>query len=368
MGKILIFGGTFDPPHRGHRHLLEEAMKQEQFDRVLLIPAFVPPHKDHRPTLSFEKRAGVLMDWFGDLPGLEILDIEQKRGGKSFTVDTVAEIGRSYPEDTIYLLIGTDMFLSFETWCRFEELLQTVVLMVGSREMGDRQRLEEQKRHLEEKYICKGIILCRMEPIVCASSTIRSAGEGLAERILTHISEQLDTKRVRHTMMVAEYARNLASQNEIEEEKAYLAALLHDCTKCYPAEWHIKFAASCGICLSEDDLACPQVLHQITAPLFAQKEFGVEDRDLLSAIGCHTTGKVGMGPLDLLIFFADGCEMSRDYPGVGQLREIGQKDLKKGVLALLEHTITYVNRKNTHLHPQTVAARDDISKELQKNG
>ena len=343
-------------------------MKVRPFDRVLLIPAFIPPHKDHRPALSFEKRAAVLTDWFGDLPGLEILDIEQKRGGRSFTVDTVEEIYARYPEDTVHLLIGTDMFLSFETWRRFEELLERVVLVVGSREVGDRQRLEEQKRRLEEQYACKGIILCKMEPIVCASSTIRSAGEGLAERVLAHISDQLDDKRARHTMMVAEYARMLAGKNGIDEEKAYLAALLHDCTKCYPAEWHIDYAASCGVFLSADDLACPQVLHQVTAPLFAQKEFGVEDKELLSAIGCHTTGKVGMEPLDLLIFFADSCEMSRDYPEVEQLRKIGWQDLKKGVLALLEHSIAYINRKNTRLHPQTVAAREDILKELQKNG
>ncbi len=363
-----MFGGTFDPPHRGHRHLLEEAMKQEPFDRVLLIPAYVPPHKDHRPALSFEKRAGILKDWFGDLPGLEILDVEQKRGGKSFTVDTVAEIRRIYPNDTLYLLIGTDMFLSFETWRRFEELLETVVLLVGSREIGDRQRLEDQKKRLEEKYICKGIILCSMEPVVCASSTIRSAGQGLAEQVLAYISEQMDVKRARHTMMVAEYARQLAAQNGVDEEKAYLAALLHDCTKCYSSEWQIEYAKENGISLSADDLASPQVLHQITAPVFAKNEFGVEDRELLSAIGCHTTGKEKMSPLDLLIFFADSCEMSRDYPGVEDLRKLGQKDLKSGVLALLEHTIAYVKSKNTHLHPQTVAARDDILKELQKNG
>lgn len=363
-----MFGGTFDPPHRGHRHLLEEAMKLKRFDRVLLIPAFIPPHKDHRPALSFEKRVGVLLDWFGAIPGLEILDIEQKRGGKSFTVDTVAEIQCRYPEDCIHLLIGTDMFLSFETWRRFEELLKTVVLVVGSREIGDRERLEVQKNHLEESYICKGIMLCSMEPVVCASSTIRSSGKGLAERILTHISENMDTRRARHTMMVAEYARGLAIQNGIDEEKAYLAALLHDCTKCFPSEWHLEYAALCGVELSADDRLCPQVLHQVTAPLYARREFGVEDEELLSAIGCHTTGKVGMGPLDLLIFFADGCEMSRDYPGVEQLRAAGQKDLKNGVLLLLEHTIAYIKCKNTHLHPQTVAARDDILKELQKNG
>lgn len=368
MGNVLIFGGTFDPPHKGHRHLLEEAIKQKEFDRILLIPAYLPPHKSHIPSLSFEKRAGVLEDWFGDLKGLEISDIEQKRGGKSYTIDTIEEIQAEYPEDNLHLLMGTDMFLSFDQWVRFQDLLRQVVLVVGSREIGDREQLEQQKNRLEKQYACKGIILCSMEAVACASSSIRAAGDGLAERVLAYISENLDTKRARHTMMVAEYARSLAAKNEINEEKAYLAALLHDCTKCYPAQWHIEYAKKRGIALSDDDLACPQVLHQLTAPFFAREEFGVEDPELLSAIGCHTTGNPEMRPLDLLIFFADGCEMSRSYPGVETLRKAGEQDLKKGVLLLLEHTIDYVNKKNTHLHPQTVAARDAILKELEKNG
>lgn len=368
MGKILLFGGTFDPPHKGHRHLVDSALQQESFDRVFLIPAYIPPHKDHHPSLSFEVRKWLLQDRFGDINGLEVLDIEQQRGGKSYTIDTVTTLQEQYPEDTLYLLIGSDMFLSFERWYCSEQLLERLVLVVGSRVKGDQPRLEAHKKHLEERYNCKGVLLCTMEAVECASSDLRAAGDGLAERALMHISTEFELKRARHIMSVADYARALASRFGIDPEKAYLAGLLHDCTKCYPAEWQLEYAKKNGITLTDADVASPQILHQITAPHFARDTLGAEDEEILSAIGCHTTGKVGMSDLDLLIFFADACEPLRDYPDVEELRKTGEADLKEGALMLLEHTVRYLNDKKQFLHPQTTCARDDLIKELEKNG
>lgn len=363
-----MFGGTFDPPHKGHLHLLKTAIEQVQCDKVLLIPAYQPPHKDHQPSLSFENRVEVLKSWFGGIPNLEISDIEQRRGGKSFTYETVDLLQGRYPEDTLHLLIGTDMFLSFEEWRCFEHLLETVVLVVGSRDVGDRSALEEQKKHLMSRYKCKGVILCNMEPIVFASSALRSLGDGLAEKILKYLNENLDAKRVSHTLMVADYARNLAQIHGIDPEKAYLAALLHDCTKCRSEQWQIDYAKAQGVELTEDDLACPQILHQITAPIFAEETFGIDDEEILSAISCHTTGKADMSLLDRLIFFADGCEPSRDYPGVEELRKIAEQDLNLATLRLLERTIDFIKYRNAYLHPKTLAAKSDISKELNQNG
>ena len=368
MGKILLFGGTFDPPHKGHRHLLETALQQENFDRVLLIPAYIPPHKEHSPSLSFELRKRVLFDWFGDLPCVEISDIEQEREGKSYSIDTVKALQTLYPDDTFYFLMGSDMFLSFERWYCSEQLLERLILVVGSREKGDRPKLEAHKQHLLNHYKCKGIILCTMEAVACASSDLRAAGGGLAERALVHISRETDLKRAGHILRVADYARSLAPRFGIDAEKAYLAGLLHDCTKCFDTDWQTSYAKEKSIPLTEEDLASPPILHQLTAPCFARETLGAEDEEILSAIGCHTTGKREMSDLDLLIFFADACEPGRDYPNVTELRKIGEKDLKRGALAVLEHTLSYINSKKQSLHPQTADARDDLIKELEKNG
>lgn len=363
-----MFGGTFDPPHKGHLHLLKSAMRQIEFDKVMLIPAYIPPHKDHKPALSFEARSGILADWFGNIPNLEISDIEEKRGGRSFTINTVEAILAENPLDEIYLLIGTDMFLSFETWCRFEDLLKKVFLLVGSREIGDFDRIKFCRNELLKKYKCKGIFLCDMDPVVCASSDLRATGDGLAQRAMEHIGLELDIKRARHTMQVADYAKKIAEKVGVDPEKAYLAGLLHDCTKCYSADWHIQYAEDNGVLLLEEDLACPQMLHQITGAVFAQKELGVDDNEILLAIACHTTGKPNMTPLEMLLFFADSCEPSRSYPGVEDLRRAGESDLKQGTLMLLDGLIASLIEKKAFLHPKTLEARASLLKELRKNG
>ncbi len=366
MGKILLYGGTFDPPHKGHRHLLQAALEQAEFERVFLIPAYVPPHKDRRPALSFEARKGVLKDYFCDIPNLEVLDIEEKLGGKSYTIHTVEALEAQYPNETLYFLMGSDMFLSFEQWVQFETLLKKLILVVGSREEGDYEQLNAQRERLLKQYSCKGILLCSTKPIVCASSEIRNVGGGAAGRVLAYIGEEMDEKRARHTMQVAEYAADLADRLGIDREKAYLAGLLHDCTKFRSDDWHIQYAAEHNLTLSADDLACPQILHQITAPIFARENFGIKDAEILSAIGCHTTGKVKMTDLEMLLFFADSCEPSRTYSGVDQLREAGEDDLKYGTLMLLNHIIAFLKDRNAYLHPLTVAARDDLLKEFKK--
>lgn len=368
MEKILLFGGTFDPPHKGHRHLLEEALKQADFDRVLLIPAFIPPHKSHRPALSFEARAGILRDWFEDIKNLEISDIEQSRGGQSYTADTIAALKGQYPNSSLYLLIGSDMFLSFETWSRFELLLQQVTLVVGSRKNGDYEELFAHRERLLSLYKCKGILLCNMDAVECASSDLRARGDGLAERALAHISAHLDVSRARHTMQVADYAKFLAEKNGVDGERAYLAGLLHDCTKCFGHEWHIQYLEEKGIHLSLEDLASPQILHQISGAIYAREALEVEDAEILSAIACHTTGKMNMSLLDKILFFADSCEPTRDYPAVENLRRIGEENINEGVAALLERTIHYINERNQPLHPQTEEARVSILKELRENG
>lgn len=343
-------------------------MKQQSFDQVLLIPSYIPPHKSHRPALSFETRAGILKDWFGDIKNLEISDLEQSRGGQSYTADTVQAIMEQYPDGELYLLIGTDMFLSFETWSRFECLLKQVFLIVGSRETGDYDRLCAHRERLIRQYECKGIFLCRMEAVECASSDLRARGDGLAERVLAHISAHLDLSRARHTMQVADYARALALKFGADGEKAYLAGLLHDCTKCRSHDWQINYLKEHGFDLSKEDLASPQILHQYSGAIFAKEELGASDPEILSAIECHTTGKEGMSLLDRILFFADSCEPSRDYPDVEQLRAKGEQDLRAGVLALLEHTAAYLKSKNLSLHPLSASARMSILKELKENG
>ena len=117
MGRIGIYGGTFNPPHLGHMQAVREFAKQLNLDRVLMIPAAVPPHKAlPAGSPDAETRLHLCRLAAADLPFVEVSDLELHRSGKSYTAVTVQELHRLYPEDELVLLMGTDMFLTFDQW------------------------------------------------------------------------------------------------------------------------------------------------------------------------------------------------------------------------------------------------------------
>ena len=115
--KIAIFGGSFNPPHLGHLNSAMYAAAQLQPDVFLIIPDYRPPHKAMEvgsPTP--EERLALCRLTFAGVPNVEVSDMEIRRGGKSYTVDTVKELLRRYPDADFYLLVGTDMLLDLGRW------------------------------------------------------------------------------------------------------------------------------------------------------------------------------------------------------------------------------------------------------------
>ena len=117
MARIGVYGGSFNPPHLGHVRAARQARALLKLDRIIFIPAAIPPHKaiatgspDSRTRLALTQLA------VAQEPGMEVSDLELRRGGPSYTVDTLRALRESYPHDELFLLMGTDMFLSFLTW------------------------------------------------------------------------------------------------------------------------------------------------------------------------------------------------------------------------------------------------------------
>ncbi len=133
MIKTGIFGGAFNPVHKGHVRLAEEAVKQLKLKRLLIIPTYDSPHKETK-LLPFEERAEMCRRAFGHIEGAEISDIEVKLGGKSFTINTIRELKSLYPEDQFFLLIGGDMLFSFEKWFKYESILKEAKVCAVARD------------------------------------------------------------------------------------------------------------------------------------------------------------------------------------------------------------------------------------------
>jgi nicotinate (nicotinamide) nucleotide adenylyltransferase len=168
--KILLFGGTFNPPHLGHIALLENCVRTIKPDEIRILPLGTPPHKAADST-STEHRIAMCQVFCEILPNC-IIDIRETiRPGKSYTADTVQELREKYPDDEFYLCIGSDMFLSFETWHNYEYLLKETILLVHLRDENDIEEVFQQ----QEKFLNMGIKIIFLQDnfINISSSEIR---------------------------------------------------------------------------------------------------------------------------------------------------------------------------------------------------
>ena len=131
--KICLFGGTFDPPHIGHLLIAQTVCEEESFDKILFIPAYKPPHKNH--ITSVEKRVDMLRLAIDENPNFDISDIELDRKGISYSIDTIQAIKESMnlPHDKCYFLVGTDTLLDFHKWKKPKEILNRCQVIVAVR-------------------------------------------------------------------------------------------------------------------------------------------------------------------------------------------------------------------------------------------
>lgn len=130
--KIGIFGGTFSPPHIGHVKTAEDFAREIKADRLFIIPTNLPPHKDYGTEASADERLEMARLAFSSVPSAEVLDIEVRRGGRSYTYETLQELWRE--ERELYFLCGTDMFLTLGEWRNPEIIFSLATVCYARRE------------------------------------------------------------------------------------------------------------------------------------------------------------------------------------------------------------------------------------------
>lgn len=120
--KIGIFGGTFNPIHFAHLRIAEEIREAFKLERVLFVPAASPPHKPLADDLSFEERMRMVRLAVEGNPFFSVSDIEGRRKGKSYSIDTLQILRDVYPEDELFLIMGSDSFADFTSWKDFKAI------------------------------------------------------------------------------------------------------------------------------------------------------------------------------------------------------------------------------------------------------
>lgn len=201
MKKIGVFGGTFSPPHSGHVNALGTFLRVEKPDLTIAIPTYTPPHKTRKENTSAEDRLEMAKLAFGIFPGVEVSDLEIRRGGKSYTSVTLEQLHLQYGKDArLVLLCGTDMLATLAEWHEPQTIfaLADVVCMVREADNRHQALLEERAAFYKKEY--GGVVrFLPVEPLEMSSTEIREAlllgQDHLAEKALpTSVWEYIQKK------------------------------------------------------------------------------------------------------------------------------------------------------------------------------
>lgn len=387
--RIAVFGGSFNPPHKGHVGAALEAKKQLRADRMLVVPTAVAPHKSElHNSPSPEERLELTRLAFKDHEAVFVSDIETSRGGRSYTVDTLEILQREYPGDELILLMGTDMLMCFDNkWASFERILELAEIGVFARASGQDKVLEEKCIELKSRYGAR-IEIIEFSPLEISSTELRGLlreRKGLeyipesvyaeiikrryydAKPELPWLREQvrpfIDEKRMRHTLGVEQEAKSLAQRWGADPILASEAGILHDITKKQKAEGQLKLCEKYGIITDGDEKASYKLLHSKTGAAMSRDLFGICD-EVYSAIFWHTTGRAGMTLLDKIIYIADYIEPNRDFEGLDRLRRLAYENLDRAVELGLEMSLEDLSRHGKSPHANSLGALASIKEKL----
>ncbi len=383
--KICLFGGTFDPIHKGHIHIAKNALSEFELDKVIFVPTGNSyMKKDVSPAIH---RLNMLKIALKNYPEFEISDIEIKREGYTYTRDTIKEIKEIYPDAEIYFLIGTDTLFMIEKWVEPEYLFNNLIFIVADRKDDNSK---EKAEELKDKFNAD-IRFSNCDFYDISSSDIRSkirelgysefafemkkasetketnyegsfsfrfVIESVFEYIkdnhlyidlndvemITLLSKDLKESRLIHTLGVMDEASVLAKVYNADIKKVTLAALLHDCAKYMPMDESIEICERNFVKLNDLERKKSSLLHSKAGACLAYEKYGIKDKEILDAISYHTTGRPDMSILEKPIFISDAIEPNRDYSEkLPMYRMIANVDIDLVCMNILKDTLDHLN-------------------------
>lgn len=397
--KIGIYGGTFNPPHLGHLAAARAAAAVLRLDKLIFVPAGIPPHKEIPADAPTDQQRLEMVTIAADqlrMPELTtVWDEELKRPGKSYTSDTLYQAKLLWPDAELWLLMGTDMFLSLQTWHKPDAVMSLAGICAFGRTEADSEELfEPQRKYLSETYGAKIVTVSIPDLVDISSTEIRKAlteGNGcdylppavygyiLREKLygtsadLTRLNNNdlrcvsysmVKAKRLPHIRGTEEEAVRLAERWGADVEQMRRAAILHDCTKYLSLEEHLAICDRYGVELDEMERVTEKLLHSKTGALVAKYVFG-EGEEIYESIFYHTTAKADMTLGGKIIYIADYIEPNRDFEGVEEMRALAYSDLDAAVAMGAQMAIEEMVEKSRKVHPNTQAAYDYYRKGTQ---
>lgn len=394
--RIGIYGGAFSPPHKGHTAAAKYFLSAAKLDKLLIMPSLLSPHKPTAKDDDPQARIQMLKLAFEDEPKTKVSDYEIAKGGVSYTYLTLKHF---YNEnDTLCFLVGSDMFLSLDSWREPEQIFSMCEVFCLTRTGTDIDELKAKKKLFEEKFGAKCFV-CENDAVVASSTDVRrllregkDASEYLCESVYDYIKEKdlygsknadikeyiynkLSKKRYEHSIGVANTAEDLGDKLGLPDSdiaKLIRAGLCHDISKELSIEEQFDLVKEAGTEPHPDYYRVPVTLHQLSGAVLAKKLFHI-DKDVFGMIQYHCTGSPGMSLCDKIVFLADFIEPNREYDACKALRaemysgEITEERINKMFIICCERQLKHLEEKGYPAHGLTRLTYDTEVKNMAEN-
>ncbi len=387
--NIGMFGGSFNPPHNGHVEIAARLGAEFALSRVLFVVAADPPHKEVAGGVDANTRLALTKAALAGRAGLEASDIELRRRGKSYTIDTLRALREAHPEAKLFLLLGEDMLESFPLWREPEEIAKLACILTASRPgaEADIQRTAEKliarygadircstfagpdisstavRSHVLEGKPISALVPPGVEKLVYERALYQPENVRFMQEKLR---ASLAPARFAHSLGTMREAVELAARFGFDGQKARVAGLLHDCAKL-SGETLLMLAARYGVEPDALEREHPGLLHDRIGARYAREEYGVLDEEVLAAISCHTRCEAGMSAFSRMIYLADKIEPTRDYPGVGEIREVARADMNRAALLCMQRVLGHLERQKMRVQPNIYAAINELKNIINTN-
>lgn len=377
MQKIGIFGGTFNPVHSEHVLTAKKAIDGLKLDKLFIMPSHISPHKIGADVVSFCDRYNMLKLAFTGVDKVEISDYEEKKGGVSYTFETLGYFKNLYPDAELCFLMGEDMINDFPTWKNPDIIakLATLVFVRRKDAFGGGEKTEKTVAFIKKSYGARVFELdfcgdddssskirvynklgLDITPFTDKSVAeyIKSKGLYAGDINYERVKKYLPKKRLIHTAGVILTATLLSKAAGADKKKAELAALYHDVAKSLDPKNYPDFVdPSDGV---------KSVTHQFLGAYIMEREFNITDEEIINAVKYHTTGRANMTALEKLIFTADAIEPSRTYKNADELRRLTYRDFNAGFIEVLKEIYEMLENSGNKIYYLTKVAYESYVK------
>lgn len=371
--KILIYGGSFDPVHKGHYALLKAACKQIKPDITHIFTAYQSPYKEKSP-VPFAVRQKMAQDALADIwPNIIFDDFELKAKRVTYTYETVKHVRKLHPKAKIYLLVGTDCLNTMHKWQNAQYTFKNATIVAGKRKGFTFETKDFDFILLEGRFplisssqirlalMCNGLL-----PNSILPQTAKEIEDKQMYGLYLHkwLQQNLRPNRYLHVKLVAQAAVNLAQTYKINAEKLAIAGILHDMAKCMPNAELVKYAVKNKLKVEDfKDIAAysPSLLHADVSAHMAQAMFNIKDKDILNAIKHHTLGAPNMSEVEKVLFIADMASKDRRYKDAQQVQSAALKSLDDGLLAAMAIKLSFTVETRKWLAPRGIKLWNDLT-------